>query len=119
MMHNRFSSNFITRHIQEYLPIYAFIMVLFLMGIIFGAVLVNSLSAPQKEDLFYYLNQYFVQVADGETVPSEELMKLSFLHNVKFTGLMWVLGISIIGFPLVFLLLFIKGIVVGFSVGFL
>ncbi len=38
---------------------------------------------------------------------------------MKFLGLMWVLGISIIGLPLILVLLFIKGIVVGFSVGFL
>ncbi|CAM3963631.1 stage II sporulation protein M [Lederbergia lenta] len=118
-MRNRFSSNLITRHIRDYSSIYTFIMVLFLMGIIFGAVLVNSLSAPQKEDLFYYLNQYFTKVSAGETASSEELFKLSLLHNIKFTGLMWVLGISIIGFPLIFILIFIKGIVVGFSVGFL
>ncbi|MFK4997718.1 stage II sporulation protein M [Bacillus sp. N9] len=41
------------------------------------------------------------------------------MHNVKFTGFMWILGISIIGFPLILILVFIKGIIVGFSVGFL
>lgn len=118
-MRNRLSSNLITRHIQEYSSIYSFIMVLFIMGIIFGAIIVNSLSDPQKEDLFYYLNQFFGQVAEGKTGPAEELLKSSFFHNVKFAGLMWILGISIIGFPLVFILLFLKGVVVGFSVGFL
>ena len=118
-MRKRLSSNLITRHIQENSSIYSFIMVLFMMGIIFGAIIVNSLSDLQKEDLFYYLNQFFGQVGEGKTGPAEELLKLSFIHNVKFTGLMWILGISIIGFPLVFILLFLKGVVVGFSVGFL
>ena len=118
-MRKQLSSNLITRHIQEYSSIYSFIMVLFMMGIIFGAIIVNSLSDLQKEDLFYYLNQFFGQVGEGKTGPAEELLKLSFIHNVKFTGLMWILGISIIGFPLVFILLFLKGVVVGFSVGFL
>ncbi|HEY4552075.1 MAG TPA: stage II sporulation protein M [Bacillaceae bacterium] len=118
-MRKRISANFIARHIQEYSSIYSFIIVLFIMGIIFGAIIVNSLTGPQKEDLFYYLNQFFGQVAEGKTSPAEELLKLSFLHNIKFTGLMWVLGISIIGFPLILVLLFLKGVVVGFSVGFL
>ncbi|MBS4203007.1 stage II sporulation protein M [Lederbergia citrea] len=118
-MRNRLSTNIITRHFQEYSSIYTFIMVLFLMGVIFGAIIVNSLSSHQKEDLFYYLNQFFGQIGEGKMVPPEELLKLSFIHNVKFAGLIWVLGISIIGFPLIFILLFIKGIVVGFSVGFL
>ncbi|MBM7713697.1 stage II sporulation protein M [Siminovitchia sp. FSL H7-0308] len=118
-MRKRFSSNFITRHVQFYFSIYCFIMVLFVMGIIFGAIIVNSLSVAQKEDLFYYLNQFFGQVADGKIGKSEELLKISFFHNVKFVGLMWLLGISIIGFPLILILLFLKGVTIGFSVGFL
>jgi stage II sporulation protein M len=89
------------------------------MGIIFGAVIVNSLSDAQKEDLFYYLNHFFGQVADGKISAPEELLKASFFHNVKFVGLMWILGISIIGFPLILILLFLKGVTIGFSVGFL
>ncbi len=118
-MRKRLASNFITRHIQDHSSIYSFIIVLFVMGVIFGAVIVNSLSTLQKEDLFYYLSQFFGQVAEGEVEPSEQLLKLSFFHNVKFVGFMWVLGISIIGFPLILILLFLKGVVVGFSVGFL
>lgn len=109
----------IIRHVQEYSSIYSFIIVLFLMGVIFGAVIVNSLSIDQKEDLFYYLNQFFGQVSEGKVAESGDLFRLSFFHNVKFLGLIWVLGISIIGLPLILILLFIKGVVVGFSVGFL
>ncbi|MFC8575881.1 stage II sporulation protein M, partial [Heyndrickxia sporothermodurans] len=112
-------SNPIIRHVQEYSSIYSFIIVLFLMGVVFGAVIVNSLSFDQKEDLYYYLNQFFGQVSDGKVAAPSDLFRLSFLHNVKFLGLMWILGISIIGLPLILILLFIKGIVVGFSVGFL
>ncbi|GIN38256.1 MULTISPECIES: stage II sporulation protein M [Heyndrickxia] len=112
-------SNPIIRHVQEYSSIYSFIIVLFLMGVVFGAIIVNSLSIDQKEDLFYYLNQFFGQISEGKIAAPTDLFRLSFLHNVKFLGLMWVLGISIIGLPLILVLLFIKGIVVGFSVGFL
>ena len=46
-------------HIKDHLSIFIFIMVLYLMGIIFGAIIVNSLSLTQKEDLSYYLSQFF------------------------------------------------------------
>jgi stage II sporulation protein M len=112
-------SNPINRHLLEYSSIYWFIMVLFLMGVIFGAVIVNSLSVAQKDDLFSYLNQFFGQISAGKIASSEDLFTLSFLHNAKFLGFMWILGISIIGLPLILILLFLKGVVVGFSVGFL
>lgn len=118
-MRYRISANFITRHFHEHSSLYTFMTVLFLMGVIFGSVMVNSLSGHQKEDLFYYLNQFFGQVGEGNMVPPEDLLRLSFFHNVKIAGLIWVLGISIIGFPVIFLLIFLKGMVVGFSIGFL
>lgn len=89
------------------------------MGIIFGAIVVNSLSFAQKEDLYFYLSKFFSEMEDGSMTSAEELFRQSFLHNVKYLGLMWLLGISIIGLPLIFVLLFMKGVVVGFSVGFL
>ncbi|MGM0846038.1 MAG: stage II sporulation protein M [Bacillota bacterium] len=113
------AKNPIIEHVQSHSSIYLFILTLFLMGVIFGAVVVNSLSFTQKEDLYFYLGQFFGELADGKIASSEDLFRQSFLHNVKYLGFMWLLGISIIGLPLIFILLFMKGVVVGFSVGFL
>ena len=113
------NSNPLVQHVQAHSSIYLFIITLFLMGVIFGAIVVNSLSFAQKEDLYFYLSKFFSEMEDGRMTSSEELFRQSFLHNVKYLGLMWILGISIIGLPLIFVLLFMKGVVVGFSVGFL
>ena len=56
-------------HLREHSSIYLFVIVLFLMGVIFGAVVVNSLSFTQKEDLFYYLSQFFGQVSKEKWQP--------------------------------------------------
>ena len=106
-------------YFREHSSIFLFIIVLFLMGVIFGAIVVNSMSFTQKEDLFYYLSQFFGQVSDGKMAGNLDLFLQSFYHNSKFIGLIWVLGISIIGLPIILILLFVKGMVVGFTVGFL
>lgn len=106
-------------YFREHSSIFLFIVVLFLMGVIFGAIVVNSMSITQKEDLFYYLSQFFGQVSEGKVAEDNDLFLQSFFHNSKFIGLMWLLGISIIGLPVILILLFIKGMVVGFTVGFL
>ncbi|HZG70017.1 MAG TPA: stage II sporulation protein M [Chondromyces sp.] len=118
-MQKRMSPQSITQHVQANSSIYLFVITLFLMGVIFGAIVVNSLSLTQKEDLIYYLQLFFGQVSDGQIAASEDIFQQSFLHNVKYLGLMWILGISIIGLPLIFVCLFMKGMVIGFSVGFL
>lgn len=109
----------ITLHLIEYRAIYLFTVILFFMGVIFGAIVVNSLSLTQKNDLYVYLTQFFGQLSKGEIASSTAMFTQSFAHYAKYVGLMWILGLSIIGLPLIFILLFLKGIVVGFTVGFL
>lgn len=106
-------------HIEEHKAIYMFTVVLLCMGVIFGAVIVNSLSFSQKNDLYAYLSMFFGQVKEGEVASSTAMFTQSLIHYSKYIGLMWLLGLSVIGLPIVFILLFIKGIVVGFTVGFL
>ncbi|WP_413380286.1 stage II sporulation protein M [Alkalihalobacillus sp. 1P02AB] len=109
----------IAAHLEENRSIYLFTTVLFLMGIIFGAIVVNSMSLTQKHDLNLYLMQFFGQVSEGHVAASSEIFSQSFIHYAKYIGLMWLLGLSIIGLPVILILLFIKGVVVGFTVGFL
>ncbi|MDQ0213763.1 stage II sporulation protein M [Oikeobacillus pervagus] len=118
-MRKKISSQIVVQHVQANSSIYLFIITLFLMGVIFGAIVVNSLSLTQKEDLFYYLQRFFGQVSEGQVAVSQDIFQQSFLHNVKYLGFIWILGASIIGLPLIFVFLFMKGVVVGFSVGFL
>jgi stage II sporulation protein M len=89
------------------------------MGVIFGAIVVNSLNLEQKQDLYFYLNRFFGQVAAGEFVTSHEMFQQSLVHNLKYLGFIWILGISIIGLPIILVLLFLKGMMIGFTVGFL
>ncbi|SEA58928.1 stage II sporulation protein M [Thalassobacillus cyri] len=106
-------------HFTSYMNIYIFISVLFLIGIIFGAVIVNSMNFIQKQDLYFYLNQFFQQMINTDVVSKPTLFWDSLAYHLKYMLLIFILGISVIGMPVITVLLFIKGLVVGFSVGFL
>lgn len=110
---------FVMQHIQEHLPIYTFITGLFLMGVVFGAVVVNSLSYESKNDLYNYLTHFFHELADGTIAEPRTMMRESLMNYMQYLGFIWILGLSIIGLPLIFILVFLKGIVLGFTVGFL
>jgi stage II sporulation protein M len=118
-MKKNMRSNFIAKHIGEYSSLYIFHTVLLIMGVIFGAIVVNSLSITQKDDLFYFINEFFTQVVTGEIISAKETFIHSISYNIKFVGLMWILGMTMIGLPVIFILLFLKGMVVGFTIGFL
>src|SRR5690625_2373668 len=106
-------------HIKDHLTIYVFMAILFLTGIIFGAITVNSMSFIQKQDLFFHLDRYFIQLNGDETIASKDILKRSFFFHMKYLFLLFILGLTIIGLPIVWILIFIKGLVIGFSVGFI
>ncbi|MFC4558728.1 stage II sporulation protein M [Virgibacillus kekensis] len=109
----------IVNHLKEHATIYIFMIILFLTGVIFGAIIVNSMNWAQKEDLFFYLERFFGQIADEDQIAGDEILKSSFSYHAKYLLLLFILGLSVVGLPLVWVLLFLKGLVVGFSVGFI
>jgi stage II sporulation protein M len=106
-------------HIKENNSIYTFTMVLLVMGVVFGAVIVNSLPLSEKQDLIMYLKQFFNEMSGGKFASEQAMFDQSLSHYLKYIGFMWILGLSIIGLPIILVLLFLKGVVVGFTVGFL
>lgn len=111
--------NLLYLHIRTHATIYMFVLILFLTGIIFGAILVNSMNFVQKQDLYFYLERFFTEMSKGETTEHKTIFTMSSLYHAKYLCIMFLLGLSVIGLPLVWIFLFLKGLVVGFSVGFI
>lgn len=108
----------IQHHMEDHLSLYVFTTVLFIMGVVFGSLTVGALSAEQREDLLGYLQHFFNGLEQGTIADPNTALKHAAAHHLKYIGLMWILGLSIIGAPLVLVLIFLKGLVIGFTVGF-
>jgi len=106
-------------HIKKHAAIYLFMLILFLTGIIFGAIIVNSMNVTQKLDLFFYLEQFFGKISGEQSIDTIDILKSSSAYHIKYLLLLFILGLSVIGLPVLWILIFLKGIVVGFSVGFI
>ncbi len=106
-------------HIEAHASLYLFTFVLFIMGVIFGTLTIQSLGYDQQNDLFYYFEQFLNEMHKEHFVDPGYAFYDNFFHYVKFIGFIWVLGLSIIGLPVILVMLFLKGVFIGFSVGFL
>lgn len=113
------SKNIVINHLREHLTIYTFMIILFITGVIFGAIIVNSMHFVQKQDLFFHLEQFFGQIATQNIMTHGDIFKQSVFYHVKYLLFLFILGISLIGLPLIWVLLFLKGLVIGFTVGFI
>ncbi|MGE5557579.1 MAG: stage II sporulation protein M [Bacillota bacterium] len=94
------------------------ILVVFLMGVFFGALSLKTLNAMQKKELVLYLESFF-QGFKQKAVSGLPLVRLSLFNNLKTIGLIWLFGLTVIGVPLILLLIFTRGFIFGFTVGFL
>ena len=108
-------------YVKQHFTLYIFTVVLFIMGVIYGSLIIQSLSIDQKQEMIGYLSQFFHGLTnnDGNIVSSQIALKQVVFEHLKYLGLIWFLGLSIIGMPLIFLLIFMKGFVIGFTVSFL
>ncbi|MFD3258751.1 stage II sporulation protein M [Paenibacillus lentus] len=103
--------------LKDQTPVYVFVSVLFLMGVVFGALMVNALTFEQQQDLSRYLGNFFISVNEGGAdFHPVTLWEVAILH-LKWLGLIWILGLSVIGLPGILILDFLKGVLIGFTVG--
>jgi stage II sporulation protein M len=112
-------SQAIQMHMRSQKSLYIFVTVLFLMGVIFGAVIVNTLDPQQKEGLLTYLSYFFSGLQQNAIADPEVAFQHSWGDHLKTLGLLWILGLSVIGIPILLVFIFLKGLVIGFTVGFL
>lgn len=108
-------------YIQRRMIFILIIVLVFAIGTGFGALTVKTLSTNQKEDLSNYLQSIFTSVPEEiHSLNRAELAHQGMVDNiVKTTGLMWLLGLSVIGSPFILALVFLRGFVLGFTIGFL
>jgi stage II sporulation protein M len=104
---------------RDNLNLYVFIGVLVIVGAIFGALLVNALTLEQQQELAGEIGVYMTNVKDPQHLSHVTTFWDSFMFYGKWLFLIWLFGLSVIGLPLVLVLDFLKGVLIGFAVALL
>lgn len=109
----------IKEYLRQNLGIYIFIVVLFVLGVLAGALTVRGLDESQQVALNHYFSLYIDSIRGEEQLNQEAIFRQSLRNNFQHLFLIWLLGIFIFGFPLICALNVLRGFSVGFTVGFL
>lgn len=113
---------------KELLPLYLFVCILLIMGVVFGALLVNALTLQQKQDVGQFISAFVSNYSSGVNAsaapaasnpPTAAEVWEVFGSHVRWVFIVWILGLSVAGVPLILLLDFLKGVLIGFTVGYL
>ncbi|MFD0711083.1 stage II sporulation protein M [Paenibacillus sp. GCM10027626] len=101
--------------VRDQLALYVFVFVLFVVGIVFGVLLVSALTLDQQQNLAGDIYQFVQRLLAGND--TEYMFSERFFFHFKWMMLIWLLGLTVVGMPLVLALDFLKGVLVGFAVG--
>jgi len=101
----------ITSQKQKYL----FLAVILLIGIVSGILFIFFISKTDKSLVNDELNLFFKILKENQLDYVSSLIN-SISSNILYFVIVWILGISIIGIPVIIFLLFLKGFIFGFSI---
>ena len=101
--------------------LFLLVIILLVMGVVFGSLSVNSLGSNQRHELTQYLRLFLQGFRQDPTavVADPGYVREAIAGHFKTVLFLLVLGISVIGVPLVLLLIFTRGYILGFTVAFL
>ncbi len=106
----------LNRNIRINKNLFVFLLVIVIVGITTGAIFTAIISSSDKELVVSYLNTFFDNIASGKLDYTSSFINALIL-TVGLAILIWLLGVSVIGFIVVIIILFLKAFVIGFSVG--
>ncbi|MBI2874447.1 MAG: stage II sporulation protein M [Firmicutes bacterium] len=106
------------QYFRENLGIYFFVTLTYALGIGFGAFSVSALGAAQKAELAEYLRVFFQELDRIGGLQANLVVQRAVFSHLKIGLIIWFLGITVVGAPLILVLLFLKGFILGFTVGF-
>lgn len=89
---------------------------MFLAGVIFGSMGVVFLDAAQKKEIAFFVERIF---KDNTTYSNANTLLASASLNIKLMAVVWFLGLTVIGIPLVAVVVFTRGFALGFTSAFL
>lgn len=95
--------------------LFLFLFILFLLGIVFGSLFISILSDQDKVKVVEQVTSFFTGMKQNK-FNSWMIFKNSFFSNFLLLFFIWILGISVIGIPVIIIINFLKGFTIGFSI---
>ena len=108
--------NFILSHIKNNIKEYTIVSILFVIGIIISVIFINNISESQSSEISTYLNSFINSLKQNPDINELNLLKDSIIKNSLTAVLIWLMGSTVIGISIVYLIVIFRGFVLGYTV---
>lgn len=111
------NNNFFSKHLKENFLLYFFVTLFFAIGLSVGAFMSKALDTNSKQSVLVYINNFF-QIVGNENIDAVSIFIRSIKNNGQTLLLIFILCITYIGVPLIFIFDSFKGFILGFTISF-
>jgi len=108
----------IKQHLNENRLQYTLVILVFLLGFIMGNYQVPGLDGGVKSHLSGIIDSYLRAGLEGGLYGAD-ILRTAFLRQLQAVLLIWFLGLTVIGLPLVLVFIWLRGFSLGFTISFL
>jgi len=92
-----------------------FIITILILGILSGSIFLMISNETDKSSVITQIQTFFTNISTND-IDNGLALKNSLIINYLFMGIIWILGLSMIGVIVNIFLTYIKGFLVGFSI---
>lgn len=103
-------------HINNNLKEYLIVILIFLIGVIFGVIFINRANEVQVGEISTYINDFVNQLKNNIQINKSELLRTSLVSNLFLTILLWFVGSTVIGIPIVYGIIAYRGFCLGYTI---
>lgn len=106
----------VIQYIEENIRSYLILLIVFFIGIILGIIFINNSNEEQVTQITTYINNFINSMKNNYQISTNTLLIDSIINNVSIAILLWFLGSTVIGVPLIYLVIGYKGYCIGFTI---
>jgi len=103
-------------HIANNKREYLIIAILFFIGLILSIIVINNTNDETIMNISIYLNDLVKKIKDYENIDLLKILNESIVHNITIAVILWFGASTIIGIPIVYGIIILKGFSIGCTI---
>ena len=109
-------NSIIKTHIENNLREYAIASIIFIIGILFGVIFINNLNDTQNNEIGNYISTSIENLKESQDINQLLFIKETIKENLTFVILLWLMGSTVIGLLLVYIIVAFKGFCLSYTI---
>ncbi len=95
---------------------YGIITIIFVIGLIFGIIFINNANQVQIDEISTYINNFITSLKQNITINQTQLLQQLCISNFILTIILWFVGSTVIGIPIVYGIIAYRGFCLGYTI---